>query len=82
MIAFVLTSNNSAPPTAQSPLVPHLLLDVEDDRGIDFDFIAEMVKQFDEQDDLKTTIIASVEQLSQELSSKTMNDDYKPYVAV
>jgi ubiquitin conjugation factor E4 B len=82
MVTFVLTSDNSAAPTARSPLVPHLLLDVEDDQGIDFDFIAEIVKQFDEQDDLKTTIITSVEQLSQELSSKTMNDDYKPYVAV
>lgn len=82
MSAIFLTRVNSAAPTARSPLFPHLLLDVEDDRGIDFDFIAEMVKQFDEQDDLKPTIVATVEQLSQELSSKTMNDDYKPYVAV
>lgn len=41
-----------------------------------------MVKLFEEQDDLKPAIITTVEQMSQELSTKTMNDDYKPYVTV
>ncbi|OKL59184.1 hypothetical protein UA08_05659 [Talaromyces atroroseus] len=67
-------------PTTRSPLILHLLLDAEDDRGIDIDFLSEVVKQFEEQDDLKSTIITTVEQMSQELAMKSMNDDYKPYV--
>jgi ubiquitin conjugation factor E4 B len=49
---------------------------------LDIDFLSELVKQFEEQDELKSTIITTVEQLSQELATKTMNDDYKPYVTV
>jgi ubiquitin conjugation factor E4 B len=49
---------------------------------VDLEFLAEVVKLFEEQDDLKPTIITTVEQMSQELSAKTMNDDYKPYVTV
>ncbi|EED23803.1 ubiquitin fusion degradation protein UfdB, putative [Talaromyces stipitatus ATCC 10500] len=67
-------------PTGRSPLIPNLLLDAEDDRGVDLDFLSEVVKLFEEQDDLKPTIVSTVEQMSQELSAKTMNDDYKPYV--
>jgi ubiquitin conjugation factor E4 B len=73
---------NSQTPTGRSPLIPNLLLDAEDDRGVDLEFLAEVVKLFEEQDDLKPTIITTVEQISQELSTKTMNDDYKPYVTV
>lgn len=73
---------NSQEPTGHSPLIPNLLLDAEDDRGIDLDFLSEIVKLFDEQDDLKATIMITVAQLSQDLSELTMNDDYKPYVAV
>lgn len=72
----------SQTPTGRSPLIPNLLLDAEDERGLDIDFLSELVKQFDEQDELKSTIITTVEQLSQELATKTMNDDYKPYVTV
>lgn len=49
---------------------------------MDLEFLAEVVKLFEEQDDLKPAIITTVEQISQELSEKTMNDDYKPYVTV
>lgn len=73
---------NSETPTGRSPLIPNLLLDAEDPHGVDLEFLAEVVKLFEEQDDLKPAIITTVEQMSQELSAKTMNDDYKPYVAV
>jgi ubiquitin conjugation factor E4 B len=62
-----------------SPLAQHLLLDPEDDKGIDFDFISEAVKRFDEDESVKPAFIAAVEQLSAELSSKNANDDYKSY---
>lgn len=81
-LQIMLTTSNSQTPTGRSPLIPNLLLDAEDDRGVDLEFLAEVVKLFEEQDDLKPAIITTVEQMSQELSAKTMNDDYKPYVTV
>lgn len=68
--------------TDQSPLARYLLLDPEDDRGVDFDFMSEAVKRFDEDDTIKPAFIAAVEGLSSELSSKDLNDDYKPYATV
>ena len=68
--------------TNRSPLIPHLLMDAEDDRGIDFEFLAELTKRFDEEEELKSVLITTAEQLSQDLAGKTLNDDYKSYVAV
>lgn len=77
-----LTVSNSQNPTSRSPLIPNLLVEAEDDRGVDLDFLAEVVKLFEEQEDLKPAIISAVEQMSQELSIMSMNDDYKPYLTV
>lgn len=63
-----------------SPLKPFLLLDPEDDKGIDLDFIGEAVKRFDEDENIKPAFIAAVEGLSQELAELNINDEYKPYV--
>jgi ubiquitin conjugation factor E4 B len=66
----------------QSPLKPHLLLDPEDERGVDFDFLAETVKRFDEDDTLKPAFIVAVEEMSHDLANMTLNDNYKPYLMV
>lgn len=66
----------------QSPLKPYLLLDPEEDRGIDVDFLSEAVRRFSEDDSVKPAFISAVEALSQDLANKTINDDYKPYVMV
>lgn len=66
----------------RSPLASHLLLDPEDDKGVDFEFIGEAVKRFEEDDSIKPAFIAAVEELSAELSNKDVNDDYKPYAIV
>ena len=66
----------------RSPLASHLLLDPEDDKGVDFEFIGEAVKRFDEDDSIKPAFITAVEELSAELSNKDVNDDYKPYAIV
>jgi len=66
----------------RSPLASYLLLDPEDDRGIDFEFISEAVKRFDEDESVKPAFISAVEELSAELSSKNANDDYKSYCTV
>ncbi|KAJ5215961.1 uncharacterized protein N7498_002368 [Penicillium cinerascens] len=63
----------------RSPLASYLLLDPEDDKGIDFEFISEAVKRFDEDESVKPAFISAVEELSAELSSKNANDDYKSY---
>lgn len=68
--------------TPQSSLASYLLIDPEDDKGIDFEFINEAVRRFDEDDSVKPAFISAVEQLSAELSSMDVNDDYKPYATV
>ncbi|GKZ85214.1 hypothetical protein AnigIFM56816_010980 [Aspergillus niger] len=67
-------------PAEKSPLKPYLLLDPEDDKGVDFEFIGEAVKRFDEDESLKPAFITAVEEMSQELAAMTINDDYKPYM--
>ncbi|KAJ5812184.1 hypothetical protein N7474_008485 [Penicillium riverlandense] len=62
-----------------SPLAPYLLNEPEDDKGVDFDFLTEAVKRFEEDESVKPAFISAVEVLSSELASKTVNDDYKPY---
>ncbi|OJJ44696.1 hypothetical protein ASPZODRAFT_134789 [Penicilliopsis zonata CBS 506.65] len=66
--------------SAKSPLQQHLLLDPEDDKGVDFEFLAEAVRRFEEDDTIKPALIAAVEGLSRDLAKKNVNDDYKPYV--
>ncbi|OJJ87033.1 ubiquitin-ubiquitin ligase UFD2 [Aspergillus glaucus CBS 516.65] len=63
-----------------SPLKPFLLLDPEEEKGIDLDFISEAVKRFDEDENIKPAFIAAVEGLSQELAELNINDEYKPYM--
>ena len=66
----------------KSVLQPYLLIDPEEDKGVDFEFLSEAVRRFDEEDGLKPAIVAAVEGMSQELAEMSINDDYKPYVMV
>jgi len=68
--------------TPINPLAKHLLVDPEHDRGICHDFLSEAVSRFSEDDSIRDALVGAVEQLSQELSKKSMNDDYKLYVQV
>jgi ubiquitin conjugation factor E4 B len=68
--------------SADSSLAAYLLVDPEDDRGIDFEFINEAVRRFDEDDTIKPAFISAIEQLSSQLASMDVNDDYKPYAIV
>ncbi|KAL4964751.1 ubiquitin-ubiquitin ligase UFD2 [Aspergillus stella-maris] len=67
-------------PTGRSPIKSYLLLDPEDDKGVDLEFLSEAVKRFEEDESVKPAFIAAVEELSRELSSMSIGDDYKPYV--
>lgn len=65
-----------------SYLKPYLLLDPEDDKGVDFEFLSEAVRRFDEDDSIKPALIGAVEAMSRELAGMNVNDDYRPYVTV
>ncbi|KAI4229400.1 MAG: hypothetical protein L6R36_000941 [Xanthoria steineri] len=67
-------------PSNTSPLLSHLLVDPEDERGICHDFLAEAVSRFPDDDTIETALVGAVEDLSRQLARMTMNDDYKSYV--
>lgn len=69
-------------PPSTNILVPHLLIDPEQDRGLDQDFLTEAVARFEEDESIQEVLVGAVEEMSRQLSRKTMNDDYKPYVLV
>jgi ubiquitin conjugation factor E4 B len=69
-------------PTEQSPLKSYLLLDPENEKGVDPEFLDEAVRRFDEDESVKPAFVTAVEVLSQELSSMNISEDYKPYVTV
>ncbi|KAL8763804.1 MAG: hypothetical protein Q9184_000506 [Pyrenodesmia sp. 2 TL-2023] len=66
--------------TDTSPLLPHLLVDPEDDRGICHDFLTEAIARLPEDDTIEPALVKAVENLSRDLAKKTMSDDYKSYV--
>lgn len=61
-------------------LTPYLLVDPDNERGICHDFLTEAVGRFDEDDSAKIMFTKAVAGMSLQLSSKTMNDNYQPYV--
>lgn len=67
---------------ATNPLTAHLLCHPEDERGICHDFLTEAVSRFEEDESIKEALVGAMEQLSQELAKKSMNDDFKPYMLV
>ncbi|KAB8246848.1 ubiquitin elongating factor core-domain-containing protein [Aspergillus flavus] len=80
MFAITMPEMFGIEPSGQSPLKPYLLLDPEDDKGVDFEFLSEAVKRFEEDENIKPAFIAAVEEMSKDLAAMTINDDYKPYV--
>ena len=63
-------------------MASYLLIDPEDEKGVDFEFISEAVQRFTEDESIKPAFITAVEELSVQLSGKDINDDYKPYATV
>lgn len=76
------TNLSSLDSVISNQLTPHLLLDPQDDHGIDHDFITEAISRFSEDESVKDLLVGAVENLSQRLSQMTMNDDYRIYVTV
>ena len=68
---------------SSSPLTPCLLVDdPEDDRYVDPDFLTEAVERFSEDDTVQGALVSAVEDLSRQLATMNMNNDYKPYILV
>lgn len=63
-------------------LAEHLLVDQDDDRGVCHEFLTEAALRFDEDSSIKDVFVAAVEELSRQLARKTMDSDYRSYVAV
>lgn len=59
-----------------------MLVDPEDDRGICHDFLTEAVSRFEEDESTKEALVEAVVELSRQLASMSMNDNYKPYILV
>ncbi|OAL70661.1 hypothetical protein A7D00_4989 [Trichophyton violaceum] len=67
-----------SPPSA--PLKPHLLLDPDDDQGLNQEFVLEALKRIEEDDSILPTFVTAVEEMSHDLSMITLDDDYHPYM--
>ncbi len=63
-------------------LADHLLADPDEDRGVDHDFLTEVITRFEEDDTIKQTFVRAVEQLSRRLAKMTMDSDYRRYTAM
>jgi ubiquitin conjugation factor E4 B len=67
---------------ATSPLVQHLLVNQEDDRGLCHDFLVEISSRFEDDESAKDAIVTAVEEMSKQLAGISMNGDFKPYILV
>lgn len=62
--------------------MPYLLRDIENENGICVDFFSEAISRFDDDDSIEPLFTKAMVQISEKLSTMTMNDDYKPFVNV
>lgn len=63
-----------------SSFLPHLLVDLDAETALDFEWLQEAVSRLGDDDELKEKLVEAVEQMSQEVAQKSMNDSYQPYV--
>lgn len=63
-------------------LAEHLLVDQEDDRGVCHEFLTEAASRFEEDSSIKDAFVSAAEELSRQLAKKSMDSDYRSYVAV
>jgi ubiquitin conjugation factor E4 B len=63
-----------------NPLVEHMLSDPESDSGICYDFLNEASSRFDEDESIKDAMVSAVEELSSQLSTKSMLGEERVYV--
>lgn len=63
--------------------MPHLLSGISHENGLDFEFIQEAIKRFEDDDDAIPAIFNdAMVRISSQLSQMSMGDNYKPHVQV
>ena len=80
IFAITLPEMFGQEPSTTNPLVPHLIQEPDSERGVCHDFLQEAVTRFEEDDSIRTALVDAIEQLSRDLATKSMNDNYKPYI--
>lgn len=60
----------------------HMLVDPEDDQGVDHDFMTEAMLKWPEDDSISAAFVSAVEELSRRLAAVSMDGDYRPYMAI
>ncbi|KAJ9607700.1 Ubiquitin conjugation factor E4 [Cladophialophora chaetospira] len=63
-------------------LANHLLLDPDEEGGLDSDFITEAISRFEDDDSIKDAFVHGVEYLSVQLAAMTMDSDFGRYTAM
>lgn len=63
-------------------LVPYVLRGVFDENGLDLEFYKEAIKRFDDDEAIPALFTDVMVKISTQLATKSMEDDYKPYVNV
>ncbi len=63
-------------------LANHLLLDPEEDGGIDTDFLTEVIARFEDDESIKDAFVHAVEFLSIQLAGMTMDSDFGRFTAM
>ncbi|RDA87233.1 hypothetical protein CP532_2537 [Ophiocordyceps camponoti-leonardi (nom. inval.)] len=61
-------------------LVPYLLRGISAEDGLDFDFIRESIKRFDDDEAFPALFNDAMCDISTRLSKMSLGDDYKPYI--
>lgn len=78
----LILGTSREPNPEHDTLMPYLLKGVQDENGLDQDFIKEAIKRFDEDDMIPALFDDAMVQISNKLAGMSMDDDYKPYIQV
>lgn len=62
--------------------MPYLLRGVQDENGLDQDFIKEAIKRFEDDETIPDLFNDAMVQISNRLAGMSMDDDYKPCMQV
>lgn len=62
--------------------MPYILRDIDHDHGLCSEFFQEALSRFDEDDTIEPLFTKAMVDISSQLAKLSMNDPYKPYMAV
>lgn len=78
----LILGTSREPNPEHDTLMPYLLKGVQDENGLDQDFIKEAIKRFDDDEMIPALFDDAMVQISNKLAGMSMDDDYKPYIQV